>query len=325
MIKTYWYNYVENKMYHDVDLNQIDLLLASPNSLLWIDIYDCTPSELHYIGNIFGFHPLALEDCLQSSPRAKLDRYDNYHFFVFHALRYSEDVLEEDEISSIELDVFMGPNYIVTIHPIALSAVGKAARISLKEPTLMNRGPEYLLYSIVDNIVDDYFPIIERLGERIDELEDDIFILRGRQITEEILALRRTIILLRKVLIPQRRIFSNINGRYSFFVKEENIPYYLDLVDHLDSIIDAANAYRELVNSSLETYYSIINGRTSEIITVLTIISVIMMPLTVITGFYGMNVDLPGQGNPFTVWYILIGMLALSFGMLFSFRLKKWL
>lgn len=325
MIKTYWYNYVENKMYHDVDLTQIDLLLSSPNSLLWIDIYDCSPNELHYIGNIFEFHPLALEDCLQVSPRAKIDRYDNYHFFVFHALRYSEDVLEKDEISSIELDVFMGPNYIVTIHPIALSAVGKAARISLKEPTLMNRGPEYLLYSIVDNIVDDYFPIIERLGERIDELEDDIFILRGQQITEEILALRRTIILLRKVLIPQRRIFSNINGRYSFFVKEDNMPYYLDLVDNLDSIIDAANAYRELVNSSLETYYSIINGRTSEIITVLTIISVIMMPLTVITGFYGMNVDLPGQNNPLSVWYILAGMIALSCSMLLSFRLKKWL
>lgn len=325
MIKTYWYNYVENKMYHDVDLSQVDLLLSSPNSLLWIDIYDCSPNELHYIGNIFEFHPLALEDCLQVSPRAKIDRYDNYHFFVFHALRYSEDVLEEDEISSIELDIFMGPNYIVTIHPVALSAVGKAARICLKEPTLMNRGPEYLLYYIVDNIVDDYFPIIERLGERIDDLEDDIFIPRGQQITEEILALRRTIILLRKVLIPQRRIFSNINGRYSFLVKEDNMPYYLDLVDNLDSIIDAANAYRELVNSSLETYYSIINGRTSEIITVLTIISVIMMPLTVITGFFGMNVDLPGQNNPLSVWYILGGMIALSCSMLLSFRLKKWL
>lgn len=312
-------------MYHDVDLNDKDNLLASPDNLLWIDIYNCTPSELHYIGELFDFHPLALEDCLQLSPRAKLDRYEDYHFFVFHAMRYFEDAEEDDEITSIELDVFMGSNYVVTIHPIALSAVGKVASISLKKTELMNRGPEYLLYSIVDRIVDDCFPIIERLGERIDDLEDKIFISRGQYITEEFLALKRTIILLRKVLIPQRRIFGNINGYYTFLIQEENLPYYLDLVDHLDSLLDTSNTYRDLVNSSMETYYSIINGRTSEIITVLTIISIIMMPLTVITGFYGMNVNLLGSGNPFSMWYILAGMIALSISMLGYFRHKNWI
>ena len=133
---------------------------------------------------------------------------------------------------------------------------------------------------------------------------------RGQEITEEILALKRTVILLRKVLIPQRRIFSNINGHYSFFVNEENRPYYLDLVDNLDNILDTANTYRDLVNSSTETYYSIINGRTSEIITVLTMISIIMMPLTVITGFFGMNVPLPGADNPHYLWFFSLSMIA---------------
>lgn len=325
MIKTYYYNHEDDSMYHDVDLQQKDQLLANPNSLLWIDLYDCSAKELHDIGDLFGFHPLALEDCLQESPRAKLDRYDGYHFFVFHALRYFEDAEEEDEITSIELDVFMGLNYIVTIHPVALSAVGKVARICLKDTELMNRNTDYLLYRIVDNIVDDCFPIIDRLGERIDDLEDNIFLNRGQEITEEILALKRTIILLRKVLIPQRRIFGNINGHYSFFVNEDNRPYYLDLVDHLDSILDTANTYRDLVNSSTETYYSIITGRTSEIITVLTIISIIMMPLTVITGFFGMNVRLPGSDNPYYMWFILLGMLSVAFGMLGFFRYRKWI
>lgn len=325
MIKSYYFDHENDTMLHDVDLSRIDELLASPDSLLWIDLYDCAVSELHYIGEVFDFHPLALEDCLQISPRAKIDRYDDYNFFVFHALRYFEDVEEEDEIRSIELDVFMGSNYIVTIHPIALAAVGKIARICHKETSPMNKGPEHLLYRIVDNIVDDYFPIIERLGERIDDLEDNIFIERGREITEEILALKRTIILLRKVLIPQRRIFGNINGQYSFFVNEENVPYYLDLIDHLDSILDAANTYRDLVNSSTETYYSIINGRTSEIITVLTVMSIIMMPLTVITGFFGMNVALPGANNPYSVWFITLGMASLVTAMLIFFRYRKWI
>jgi magnesium transporter len=311
-------------MYHDIDLSATDDLLSSPNNLLWIDLYDCSESELHYVGNIFDFHPLALEDCLQESPRAKIDKYDDYHFFVFHSLRYFEEAEEEDEISSIELDVFLGANYIVTIHPIALSAVGKVARISLKDTEMMDRGPEYLLYKIVDNIVDDSFPIIERLGERIDDLEDNIFSSKDKHITEEILTLKRTIILLRKVLIPQRHIFANIRGRYSFFVNDDNVPYYLDLADNLNSVLDTVNTYRDLVNSSTETYYSILTGRTSEIITILTIISIIMMPLTVITGFFGMNVDFPGREHPFMVWFILMGMICLSLSMLGFFRYRKW-
>lgn len=329
MIKTYFYDHAEQSMRHDVDLSETADLLLDPNNLLWIDLYDCSESELNYIGDIFSFHPLALEDCFQESPRAKIDRYEDYHFFVFHALRYFEEAEEEDEISSIELDVFLGMNYIVTIHPIALSAVGKVARICLRDTELMDRGSEYLLYRIVDNIVDDSFPIIERLDERIDDLEDNIFLNKGQVITEEILALKRTIILLRKVLIPQRHIFTNITGRYSSFVSTENVPYYLDLADNLNNILDTVNTYRELVNSSTETYYSILSGRTSEIITVLTIISVIMMPLTVITGFYGMNVPLPGGsssgGHWYTAWLILGGMLLLSVSMLRFFRYRKWI
>ncbi len=324
MIKTYFYNHAESQMCHDIDLSETSQLLASPDSLLWIDLYDCSETELNYIGNIFDFHPLALEDCLQESPRAKIDKYDDYHFFVFHSLSYFEEAEEEDEISSIELDVFLGSNYIVTIHPVALSAVGKVARICLTDTELMVHGPDYLLYKIVDNIVDDSFPIIERLGERIDDLEDNIFSSKGQHITEEILTLKRTIILLRKVLIPQRHIFSNIRGRYSFFVNDENVPYYLDLADNLNSILDTVNTYRDLVNSSTDTYYSILTGRTSEIITILTIISIIMMPLTVITGFFGMNVDFPGREHPHAVWYILLGMFTLSLSMLSFFRFRKW-
>lgn len=325
MIKTYYYSHENDAVFHDVDLSTREQLLASPRSLLWIDMYDCSASELHEIGDLFAFHPLALEDCLQESPRAKLDRYDDYYFFVFHGLRYFEEAEEEDEITSIELDVFMGDNYIVTIHPVALAAVGKVARVCLRDSLYMKMGPEHLLYRIVDNIVDECFPIIDRIGERIDDLEDNIFFKRGQEVTEEILALKTSIILLRKVLIPQRRILGNIDGYYSFLSNEENRPYYADLVDHMDSILDSASTFRDLVNSSTETYYSIINGRTSEIITVLTIISIIMMPLTVITSFYGMNITLPGSHNPYFVWFLVSGMMLLVAGMIKYFRYRHWI
>ena len=329
MIKTYFYDHAQHTMFHDVDLSDTDNLLTAPKNLLWIDLYNCTESEMNCVGELFHFHPLALEDCFQESPRAKIDRYDDYHFIVFHALHYNEEAKGEDEITSSELDVFLGANYIVTIHTIALSAVGKVARICLKDTEMMERGPEYLLYKIIDNMVDDTFPIINSLEERIDDLEDNIFVNKGQVITEEIMALKRTIILLRKVLIAQRNIFANITGRYASFVSTENVPYYLDIADNLNNILDTVNTYREFVNNSTDTYYSILSGRTNEIITVLTIFSVIMMPLTVITGFFGMNVNLPGGGQPgghwFSMYVILLGMLTLSLGMLSYFRHRRWI
>lgn len=324
MIKTYFFKHSEDTMYHDVDLSSLDLLLADQKNLLWIDLYDCSVQELTYIGKVFDFHPLALEDCLQESPRAKVDHYEDYSFFVFHAMKYNEEA-EDDEITSIELDVFLGPNYVVTIHPTALYAVGEVARVCLKKPEMMNRGPDYLLYNLVNKLVDDYFPIVERLGERIDELEDEMYVHPAQEITEEVMALKRSIILLRKVVIPQRRILANVNNRYSFSVSDENRPYYYDLVEHLDRIIDASDAYRDLVNGSINTYYSVVSSRTNEILMVLTVISTIMMPLTFITGLYGMNVHIPGQDNPSYFWYLALGCLTLIVTMLATFRRKKWI
>jgi magnesium transporter len=326
MIKTYFYQHAENATYHDIDLMEKDELLADPHNLLWIDLYECTEAELNYVGELFDFHPLALEDCMQISPRAKVDNYEDYYFFVFHAIKYDEDT-EEDEITNTELDVFLGANYIVTIHPVTIAAVGNIARVSMRSPTYMNQGTGYLLYSMMDGIVDEIFPILDSLGSRIDELEDDIYEVggSGTEVMEEISALRRNIILMRKVLIPQRTIFSNMRGKYSFFGTDETVPYYLDLADHLNNILDSINAYRDLVHSSYEVYFTLLTSRTNEIITILTLITVIMMPLTVITGFYGMNVTLPGSEHAQAVWVILAGMTALSAAMVGYFKHRKWM
>jgi magnesium transporter len=324
MIKTYFYHHAENTMYHDVELTEKDDLLADPYNLLWIDLYECTEDELNYVGELFDFHPLALEDCLQISPRAKVDDYEDYFFFVFHAVKYDEDS-EDDEITNTELDVFLGSNYIVTIHPVALTSVGNIARVSLRSPAYMDQGTGYLLYSMIDGIVDGIFPILDRIGVRVDELDDNIYTFRGTEVMEEISTLRRNIILMRKVLIPQRTIFSNVKGKYSFFVTDETIPYYLDLADHLNNILDSINAYRDLLHSSYEAYYTLITSRTNEIITTLTLFSIIMMPLTVITGFFGMNVTLPGSAQLHAAWLILLGMLGLSLGMIAYFRYRKWM
>ncbi|MCW2279205.1 magnesium/cobalt transporter CorA [Heliophilum fasciatum] len=322
MIKTYLYDAQAQSVLHDIDLDRTSEWLANKDNLLWIDLYDYNAKEASYICKVFDFHPLTLEDVLHGSPRAKVDHYDKYYFFVFHALRYDEE--SDNELTIFELDVFLGPNYIVTMHRSALPAVGRVAYHCLRGPKYMDRGPDYLVYAIVDGIIDEYFPIVDRLGVRIDELEDELYINPVRETTDEILALKRTILLLRKTVLPQKRIFSNINGRYSFEVNPNNQPYYLDLIDHIERINDTIDTYRDLVNSAMDTHFSLISNKTNEIIRVLTIISTISMPLTVITGAFGMNVPIPlEQGWAFfAIWG---GMIFLSAGMLYLFRQKKWL
>ncbi|MTV47958.1 magnesium/cobalt transporter CorA [Heliobacillus mobilis] len=322
MIKTYLYNAQADQVLHDIELGQTNQWLSHPDNLLWIDLYDYNAKEVNYIGQVFDFHPLAIEDVLHGSPRPKVDRYDRYYFFVFHALRYDEE--SDDELTLFDLHVFLGENYIVTLHRNALPAVGRVAYHCLRGPKFMNRGPDYLLYAIVDGIIDEYFPIVDRLGVRIDELEDELYINPARETTDEILALKRTLLLLRKAILPQKRIFSNINGRYSFEVREDNRPYYLDLVDHMERITDTIDTYRDLVNSAMDTYFSIISNKTNEIMRVLTIMSTIFMPLTVITGAFGMNVPIPFQEDKFMFYLIWVSMLFLSVAMIYWFKRKKW-
>jgi magnesium transporter len=323
MIKTYFYNHSEQTMQHDMDLDKIHEFLKSPEDLLWIDIYDVGNDELHYIAKLFNFHPLAIEDCLHVSPRAKVDDYEDYQFFVFHALRYNEE--SDTEITTLELNVFYGPNYVVTIHKHPMPSIGKIAAVSLKNKKYMNKGPDFLLYSIVDGITDEYFPIMDRISVRIDELEDEIFDHQVEEITEEFLALKRTIILIRRVILPQRRIFSFLNGRMPFDIREENLPFFVDLVDHLERITDSTETFRDLVNGALDTYYSIVSAKTTETMRILTIISTIMMPLTFVTGLFGMNVSLPLGNSPNGFLIIVLGCFVIVGIMLYYFRKKRWI
>lgn len=325
MIKTYFYNHSEKKMEHDVDLTQKDSWLRSPEDLLWIDLYDVGNNELQYIAKIFDFHPLAIEDCLHVSPRAKVDNYEDYYFFVFHALRYNEE--SDNEITTAELNVFLGPNYLVTIHKSPMNTIGRIAASCHRSNAFINRGPDYLLYAIVDGITDEVFPIMDRISVRIDELEDEIYEHQMEEITEEFLALKRTIILIRRVIMPQKRIFANVNGKYSFDINEDNIPFYTDLTDHLERISESAETFRDLVNSALDTYYTIISAKTTEIMRVLTIISTIILPLTFVTGLFGMNTFawMGEKAEPIMLVIAVVVMLGMTLAMLYIFKKRKWI
>ncbi len=325
MIKTYFYSHSEQQMRHDVDLDQKHLFLKDEEDLLWVDLYKFTEEEIKYVANIFDFHPLAVEDCLSYSPRPKLDNYEDYSFFVMHALRYDEE--SEEEIALVQLNVFLGPNFVVTVHKQTLPVLGRIARVSLQNPQYMNKGMEFFLYSIIDGNTDEIFPIMDRIGVRIDELEDEIYEQPSKQITEEFLALKRTILTIRRAVLPQKRIFTSINaGGHTYFdIREDIKPYFLDLVDHMERITDSIESHRDLVDAALATYYSLISSRTNDTIRVLTVISTIFMPLTFLTGFFGMNVPLPYQSLSISTAVITAGLFGISGLMLMLFKNLRWL
>ncbi len=325
MIKTYFYSHSEKNMRHDVDLDQKHLFLRYEEDLLWVDLYNFSDEEIKYVAKIFDFHPLAVEDCLSYSPRPKLDNYEDYSFFVMHALRYDEE--SEEEIELVQLNVFLGTNFVVTVHRQTLPVLGRIARVSLQNPQYMNKGIEFFLYSIIDGNTDDIFPIMDRIGVRIDELEDQIYEQPSKQITEEFLALKRTILTIRRAVLPMKRIFTSINagGHPYFDIREDIKPYFLDLVDHMERITDSIESHRDLVDAALATYYSLISSRTNDTIRILTVISTIFMPLTFLTGFFGMNVPLPYQSLSISTVVITAGLFGISGLMLLLFKNLRWL
>jgi len=325
MIKTYFYSHLEKKMYHDVDIWEKESFLKHEEDVLWVDLFNFTDQEIKEVAQVFDFHPLAVEDCLSFSPRAKLDNYEDYYFFAMHAIRYNEE--SEEEIELEQLNVFLGQNFVVTVHRQTLPVLGRLAKISLQSPKFLNKGMEFFLYAIIDGNTDDIFPIMDRLGIRIDELEDEIYGQPSKEITEEFLSLKRTILTVRRAVIPQKRIFASINagGHPYFDIREDIKPYFLDLVDHMERITDSLDGYRDLVDASLTTYHSLISTRTNEAIRVLTVISTIFMPLTFLTGFFGMNVPLPYQNmglSTLVILFILVGVTGL---MLLLFKRLKWI
>lgn len=327
VIKTYYYDGVENRIWHDVDLRNKELL-KNENCLLWVDVYNFLEEELNTVAEIFNFHYLTVEDCLHYSPRAKVDTYEGYYFFLLHAIRYQED--SDEEISMEQLNVYLGTNYVVTVHKRTLNTLGRVARQCLENNLeVMRKGPDYFLYSILDGFIDSYFPILDRIDVRVDELEDEIYEQPDKEITDEFLALKRTILSIRRAIIPQKKMFAGLinngGGKALPYVREDNEPYFLDLVDHIERIIDSVDEFEALVDGVIATYHSIVATRTNVTMRVLTVISTIFMPITAITGFFGMNVPLPYQEFYWSTVVIAVGLIGLSLWMFVIFRSNRWI
>ena len=276
----------------------------------------------------FGWHPLDVEDVLSKRQRPKVDDYvdDGYLFAILHFPVYDRTI---QRLNAAELDVFVGPDYLVTLPTVELKPVSRLfERCEENEAfreQLFSKGSGRLLYEVLDDLFDYCFPILDKIGHKLDSLEDDVFEGRSEEVVRDLSNAKQEIISYRKIIKPERSTLRLLERHVERFLPEELEEYFDDIVDAAERIWDMLDNYKEVVEALEDTNESVISHRQNDILRVLTIFSVILLPLTLITGVFGMNVHFPGFDTAWAFW-VVFGVMAAALGsMLAFFRLKRWL
>ena len=301
----------------------------SAAGLTWIHLDSPSLEVAQELAERFGWHPLDVEDVLSKRQRPKVDDYtdEGYLFGVLHFPAYDRRV---QRLNAVELDFFVGPDYIVTLPGAELKPVSRLfSRCEEDEvfrEQLFSKGSGRLLYEVLDDLFDYCFPILDKIGHKLDALEDDVFEGRSDGVVRDISNAKQEIISYRKIISsPERSTLRLLERHVGRFLPEDLEEYFDDIVDAAERIWDLLDNYKEVIEALEDTNESVINHRQNDILRILTVFSVILLPLTLITGFFGMNVHFPGFGTAWAFWTIFGLMAGALVGMLAFFRLKRWL
>ena len=297
-------------------------------SVTWINVEGLHDVELiEQLGEMFGLHRLTLEDVLNCGQRPKIEDYGNYHFIVMKSLLMRNGELETEQIS-----FFLAGNFVITFQEVpgdSFEAVRE--RIRHGRGQIRQMGPDYLTYALIDALVDEFFPILENYGDRIEELESEILEDPTQETVHRIHGLKRELLLLRRAAWPEREVINAMQRQESDVIHPETQVFLRDCYDHTIQVIDMIETYRDLASSMLEVYLSSASNRLNEVMKVLTIISTIFIPLNFIAGVYGMNFH--RESSPFNMpeldWYfgypaVLAVMAATAGGLVMYFKRKGW-
>jgi magnesium transporter len=286
----------DGRVRSDVQPEEFAALLRVAGGLLWVDLADepnevCEPILL----NTFSFHPLAVDDALQEAHVPKVDDWGSYLYVVLHAIVYQQD--DGDRVDTLELDAFLGKSYLVLHHDQPIAAVDKVWGLCTRDARHLEKGPDHLLYRLVDELVAGYMPEIEEMDETIDSIEDQIFGKASSATVERLFALKRALLHQRRVLLPQREVLNKLARDDYAVVDSAERPFFRDVYDHLVRLHDINESMRDLVGGALDTYLSVVNNRLNEVMRTLTLITTLFMPLSFVVGFFGMNFFQPVAGS----------------------------
>src|SRR3954447_14331890 len=291
---------------------------------VWVDLSAPDEDDFKILTNAFHFHPLAVEDTVAEVPHPKIESYNGYLYIILHGIDFKAS---QHHFATHDTDFFLGPNYLVTIHDGETRTIGEMRQVCARNDRILDEGPVALMHRIVDAMVDHYRPEVEKLETKLDDLEERVFESPRRDLVRDILGLKRDISSLRRVVQPQRDVVGRLARREFAFISDEMAYRFRDVFDHLVRMSEESLMFQDRVTSILDAHLSNVSNRLNEQMKVLTLVTTIAIPFTVLGGLFGMNVHLPGisdQSNPHAFWWILGGataLLALLIVVLRRFRL----
>jgi magnesium transporter len=274
-------------------IDRLPQALRDKKGLLWLDFSgeaDATCEPI--LRQVFGFHPLAVDDALQETHTPKVDDWGDYIYLVLNSIEYGGH-LDAEGLHMHELDVFAGRNFIVTHHDQPLAVLDHAWDVCQRDFRHTQNGADHLLYRIVDFLVAGYMPVVEKIDEELDDIEDQVFNKPTRDTLEQIFALKRTLLSMRRVITPQREVLNKLARDDYRVIDPHDRIFFRDVYDHLVRLQDLNESMRDLVGGSLDTYLSVINNRMNDVMKTLTAVTTLFMPISFIAGFFGMNFFAP--------------------------------
>lgn len=315
----------------DIDVFLMPTLLADTNLFLWVDLENPTPDENKAVlENVFHFHPLSIEDCVQENQSPKVEEYQPkeddqfapYLFLVVHAVNY----LRKDGVfATDELNFFLGRNFIVTWHEHPNRGISLTAERALRGAKKFARAPDRIAHTLLDWIVDNYRPALDELSLEIAELEEEVLRAPDKSALNRLIALKKEVLHLRQIITPQREVLGRLAHSEFKLIRSQMIPYYRDVYDGLLKIYDVAQGYTDSLTSILQVYLSMSSNQTGDVVKLLTLITIITTPIMIVGTWYGMNFqDMPEIHS--SNGYLIAGSLTVAFTIatFWYFKRKKW-
>lgn len=310
----------------DLPLEQLDGAVRDPAARVWIDLEAPTIEEQRLIlEKTFKFHPLAVEDAINEVHIPKVDEYGNYLYLVFHTLKLGG---ERMDIDTFEIDIFLGSNYLITLHEHVSTSINKMWHDDYHRERGLANGPARLLYELLDRQVDSYIPLLDEFEARIEQLGDVIFMSSPTDeqvILHDILTAKSSALRLHRILIPQREVLAQLAHTDLVSIPAESRLYFQSLYDHLQRLGDLTDSMRFLVDSTMTTHLTLASNRLNEVMKVLTMISTIFIPLSFIAGVYGMNFEyMPELNWRWSYPLVWLFFISVAGAMLYIFRRRRW-
>jgi magnesium transporter len=310
--------------------DQLPSLLADKNNLVWVDFLGETPEQIevakHVLLDIFKFHPLTVEDCIETRNQPKIEVFPTYLYLIVHGVRPEET--NSSNFVTKELDGYLGDNYVVTFHLERFRSIKTVKQQVRNSPFACQRGPAYLLHQILDQLVDLYMPMVDDFDRAINELEERVFLMKrgSNSILEDIMDLRRSVARLRRISARQLDVLYRISHGEFPQIPSNILPFFRDVHDHLQRISDLAENYRDLVSGLFDIHFSVVATKTNEVMKTLAVVSAIILPLSLIAGIYGMNFENMPELKSQNGYFAVLGIMALvTAGLLIYFWRRGWI